>query len=49
MSGHSPPPEREQIRELLRENDRLREDLILANARIVALEARLAREKGGRL
>ena len=44
MSGHvdSPPPEREQLRELIRENGRLRADLILANARIVALEKRLA-------
>jgi hypothetical protein len=39
----SPPPEREQLRALVHENERLRADLILANQRIVALEARLQR------
>lgn len=45
LSGHvdSPPPEREQMLELLRENKRLRADLMLANQRIVALEKRVAR------
>jgi hypothetical protein len=45
LSGHvaSPPPEREQMLELLRENERLRADLILANQRIVALERRINR------
>jgi hypothetical protein len=38
-----PPPEREQLRALVHENERLRADLILANQRIVALEARLQR------
>lgn len=45
LSGHidSPPPEREQMLELVRENERLRADLILANQRIVALERRIGR------
>jgi hypothetical protein len=41
----SPPPEREQLRVLVRENEGLRADLILANQRIVALEARIGRMK----
>lgn len=49
LSGfvESPPPEREQMLELVRENERLRADLILANQRIVALEARINRQRKG--
>jgi hypothetical protein len=36
-----PPSEREQLREAIRENGRLRAELILANQRIVALERRI--------
>jgi hypothetical protein len=38
----SPPPEREQLREAIAENRRLQAELVLANQRIVALEARIA-------
>jgi hypothetical protein len=40
----SPPPEREQLREAVRENERLRAELVLADQRIVALERRIARQ-----